>query len=136
MPTTLSRRSFLQAGAASILTAASWSRVYGANERLRLASVGTGGKGWSDLTEVAKSPHVSVFAICDIDESKQHLGRAAEKFSAAVRVTDWRKLLDQSKEFDAITVSTPRSHARPSVIAGHAARQARPLSEAVDAHDL
>jgi predicted dehydrogenase len=107
MYTPLSRRSFLQAGAASVLSAASWSRVYGANEKLRLASVGTGGKGKSDLSEVAKSPHVSVFAICDIDESKEHLGWAAETFKDAVRFTDWRKLLDRAKEFDALTVSTP-----------------------------
>ena len=107
MQTRLSRRSFLQAGAASVLTAASWSRVYGANEKLRLASVGTGGKGWEDLTQVAKSPHVSVFAICDVDESMPHLGRAAERYPHAVRFTDWRKLLDRSKEFDALTVSTP-----------------------------
>jgi predicted dehydrogenase len=107
MHTLLSRRSFLQTGAASVLTAASWSRVYGANEKLRLASVGTGGKGKSDLSEVAKSPHVSVFAICDIDESKEHIGWAAEAFPDAVRFTDWRKLLDRAKDFDALTVSTP-----------------------------
>lgn len=103
----LSRRSFLQAGAASVLAAVSYSRVYGANDKLRLASVGVGGKGWSDLTETAKSPRVSVVAICDIDESKPHLGRAAETFKDAARFTDWRKLLDKAKEFDALTVSTP-----------------------------
>lgn len=107
MHTALSRRSFLQAGAASILTAASWSRVYGANEKLRLASVGTGGKGWDDLTQVTKSPHVAVFAVCDIDESKPHLGQAAERFPHAERFSDWRKLLDRQKDFDALTVSTP-----------------------------
>jgi predicted dehydrogenase len=103
----LSRRSFLRASAASVLTAASYSRVYGANDKLRLASVGVGGKGWSDLTETAKSPHVAVVAICDIDESKPHLGRAAETFKDAARFTDWRRLLDKAKEFDALTVSTP-----------------------------
>jgi predicted dehydrogenase len=103
----LSRRSFLQAGAASVLTAVSYSRVYGANDKLRLASVGVGGKGWSDLSETAKSPHVSVVAVCDIDESKPHLGRAAETFKDAARYTDWRKLFEKSKEFDAVTVSTP-----------------------------
>ena len=46
-----------------MLTAASWSRVYGANDKLRLASVGVGGKGWDDLVHVAASPHVSVVAL-------------------------------------------------------------------------
>lgn len=105
---TPSRRRFLQqVGAASVLTAASWSRVLGANENLRLASVGVGGKGWDDLVHISASPKVTVVALCDIDESEQFLGRAATKFKSAKTFTDWRKLLDQPKEFDAISVSTP-----------------------------
>src|SRR6186997_1692397 len=76
----LSRRSFLQAGAASVLTAASWSRVHGANEKLRVAAVGTGGKGWSDINGVAASPYVDYVALCDVDDSDQFLGKAAKKF--------------------------------------------------------
>jgi predicted dehydrogenase len=102
-----SRRSFLQASAATVLSTASYSRVYGANEKLRVASVGTGGKGWEDIIQVAKSPHVSIVALCDIDETKPFLGRAAEKFPAATQFTDWRRLLDKPREFDALTVSTP-----------------------------
>jgi predicted dehydrogenase len=102
----LSRRQLLQAGAASLLTAQSWSRVYGANDKLRLAAVGVGGKGWEDVTKVAASPHVRVVALCDIDESEGHLGRAAKRFPDAKQLTDWRKLLDTPKEFDALTVST------------------------------
>src|SRR5437764_1799107 len=104
----LTRRRFLQTGAAAAaLTAASWSRVYGANDKLRLASVGVGGKGWSDLTGVAASPQVEVVALCDIDETSQHLGRAAEKYPSAKQFTDWRRLLEQAQLFDAVTVSTP-----------------------------
>src|SRR5262249_21063036 len=67
----ISRRRFLARSAvgAAALSAASWSRVYGANARLRLASVGVGGKGWSDLTSVAAGAHVEVVALCDIDET-------------------------------------------------------------------
>jgi predicted dehydrogenase len=103
----LSRRAFLHAGAASVLTAGSWRRVYGANERLRVAAVGTNGKGWDDITHVSASPHVAYVALCDIDESAQALGRAAKKFPDAKTLTDWRRLLDAGKEFDALTVSTP-----------------------------
>jgi predicted dehydrogenase len=103
----ISRRSFLQAGAASVLTAASWSRVYGANDRLRVAAVGCGGKGRSDIEGVAASPHVAYVALCDIDETEKHLGWAATKFPHAKKFTDWRKLLDAAREFDAVTVSTP-----------------------------
>lgn len=107
------RRDFLKqsvlAGASATFTAASWSRVYGANDKLNIASVGPGGKGWSDLIETAKSPHVNVVALCDIDETTNHLGRAAEKFPAAQKFFDYRKLLEDAnaKTFDAIIVSTP-----------------------------
>jgi predicted dehydrogenase len=104
------RRHFLHqatAAGAAALTAASWSRVYGANDKLRVASVGVGGKGWSDLTGVAASPAVAVVALCDIDETEKFMGRAAQKFPSARRHTDWRRLLDGAKAFDAVTVSTP-----------------------------
>src|SRR4051812_23697622 len=98
--THVSRRQFLRhvgLGGAAVLPAAGWSRVLGAKENLRLASVGVGGKGWSDLTGVAASPKVTVAALCDIDDTAQHMGRAAAKFPAATKYADWRKLLDKSK---------------------------------------
>lgn len=100
------RRSFL-ATTGIALSAASWSRVYGANEKLRVASVGTGGKGQSDLNGVSASPHVDVVALCNIDESEKHLGWAAKKFPSATTFTDWRRLLDKPAAFDAVIVSTP-----------------------------
>lgn len=111
MSSRTSRRLFMKqaafaAGALS-MPAASWGRVLGANDRLRVASIGTGGKGWSDLTDTAASPRVQVVALCDVDDSKDFLGRAAEKFPDAKRYSDWRRLLDESKEIDAVIVSTP-----------------------------
>lgn len=101
-----SRRSFLQStGYAATLGALGSPfsiNVLGANERLNIASVGVGGKGWSDLLETSKGQNV--VAICDVDEN--HLARANERFPKAKRYTDWRHLLEQS-DVDAITVSTP-----------------------------
>lgn len=111
MPFRTTRRRFLKhvavAGASLSIPAASWSRVFGANDRLRIASIGTGGKGWSDLTATAASPQVQVVALCDIDETKKHLGQAAEQFPQAKRFTDWRKLFEEHKDFEAVIVSTP-----------------------------
>ncbi len=113
MKNQLSRRDFarqsLIAAVASSFTAASWNRVLGANEKLNVASIGTGGKGWDDLNQIAKSPHVNVVALCDVDETTVHLGRAAEKFPHAKRFFDYRKLLDdtQHQAFEAVIVSTP-----------------------------
>ena len=105
------RRQFLKQSAGlaagTLLPASSWGRVLNANEKLRIASIGCGGKGWSDLMATSASPHVQVVALCDIDESKPHLGQAAEKFPDAKRFTDWRRLLDEGSSFDAVIVSTP-----------------------------
>jgi predicted dehydrogenase len=111
MTSHLSRRHFVRncslAGSALALSAASYSRVLGANERLRIACVGTGGKGWSDLTGVAASPAVQVVALCDVDQSQEHLGRAAMAYPQAEQYADWRPLLDKSQDIHGLIVSTP-----------------------------
>ncbi len=121
MPYRSSRRRFLQSlaatGAVASLPLTSIARAAGVNERLRVASVGTGGKGWSDLNGVAASPAVQVVALCDIDESTNHLGRAAEKFPQAKRYGDWRRLLDNANGFDAVIVSTPDHMHAPIALA-------------------
>ncbi len=106
-----SRRRFLQgllaAGGAMTLSARTWAAAPGSNERLRVASVGVSGKGWSDHTSVAASPKVEIVALCDVDEGAEHLGRAAEKYPHARRFADWRRLFEQAHDFDAVIVSTP-----------------------------
>ena len=109
MPRRSSRRTFVKTVAAagaglSLAGSRGWATP---TERLNVASIGTGGKGWSDLTEIAKSPQVNIVALCDIDESAPHLGRAAATFPKARRYTDWRRLLDDARDFEAVIVSTP-----------------------------
>lgn len=101
----ITRRGFLATTLA--LSAGSLARVYGANERLRVAAIGTGGKGKSDLQSVAASPAVDVVALCDIDSSENHLGWAVKQYPKAKVYRDWRRLLDEHKDFDAVIVATP-----------------------------
>lgn len=124
MNTRIPRRTFVQslavAGSALALPAVSYARVLGANDRLHVASVGTGGKGQSDLNGVAASPAVNVAAICNIDDSAKHLGWAAEKYPQARKYSDWRKLLDEAKDIQGVIVSTPdHMHAPVSLAAMH-----------------
>ncbi|MGB1817063.1 MAG: gfo/Idh/MocA family oxidoreductase, partial [Rubripirellula sp.] len=60
-----------------------------------------------DLIGVAASPNVEVIALCDIDSSENHLGRAAVKYPSARQYADWRRLLDDAKDIQGILVSTP-----------------------------
>ncbi len=56
---------------------------------------------------MAASPHVDIVSICDIDEGPDHLERAAKHYPKAVKETDWRKVLDNARDIDAVIVSTP-----------------------------
>src|SRR5579872_382526 len=64
------RRQFLKlAGTAAALTAKSYARVLGANDRIRLAQLGCGGRGGGHIHMVhMASEHtpVEVAAVCDI----------------------------------------------------------------------
>jgi hypothetical protein len=63
----MTRRTFMHAGAALALTAASYNRVLGANEKLSLSVLGSGNRGRSVLTEALKLKYPCV-GVCDIAE--------------------------------------------------------------------
>jgi predicted dehydrogenase len=117
----LTRRRALQLGTAGALGylltghAASVRRAYGANEKIRVAGIGIGGKGGSDIEQAGAV--MEVVALCDIDGER--LNAAGGKWPSAKKYFDYRKLFDEAaKEFDAVTVSTAdHSHAPASVLA-------------------
>jgi predicted dehydrogenase len=76
-----------------------------ANERIRFACIGVGGKGRSDSSEAKRAG--DVVAICDVDENT--LTKAGStSFASAARYTDFRKLFDEmAGSIDAVTVSIP-----------------------------
>ncbi len=98
----LNRRHFLQGVAATALLGPLVASGQTTKEKINIACVGVGGKGWSDMLETSVGHNI--VAICDIDE--QRLAKAGEKFPKAKRYTDWQKLLEQ-KDIDALTISTP-----------------------------
>jgi predicted dehydrogenase len=106
------------------------------NSKLRVASIGTGNKGRDDLLQVAASPLAEIVAICDVDDSLNHLGGAAEKFPRAVRFADYRRLLDKPDAFDAVIVSTPDHMHAPIALAALELKKhvfcQKPLTHTVD----
>lgn len=121
MPLHVTRRGALKLGTAGTLgylftsPAVSARRAFGANEKVRVAGVGIGGKGASDIDQASKV--MDVVALCDIDG--QRLDAAGAKWPSAKKFFDYRKLFDEAaKDFDAVTVSTAdHSHAPASVLA-------------------
>jgi len=101
----MTRRTLMKAGAATALTAASWSRVYGANERIGVGMIGIGLMGRVHTRNFAKQPDVSVVGICDVYDPRADVG--AEIVGGNVlKCRDFRRLLD-NKDIDAVVVSTP-----------------------------
>lgn len=106
---TLSRRSFMGRtglGLGSALFAGpAIVRGQNLNSKIRLAGIGVGGKGASDLAGAAACG-VEIVALCDVDENS--LNAAAANYSGAAKFRDFRKMLEQmDKEIDAVTISTP-----------------------------
>ena len=119
------RRRALQLGAGTLgyfFTAPAFSaaQVPGANDRLRVAGIGVGGKGSSDIDQAGLVMQVA--ALCDIDDER--LGAKAKAFPKAATFFDYRTLFDKMmKELDAVIVSTPdHSHALPSLLAMQAGK--------------
>ena len=76
------------------------------SDKLRIAGIGVGGKGQSDLSEFAKSPKASVVALCDVDDRSAAKSRA--NFPNAKYYKDFREMLDKEKNnIDACSISTP-----------------------------
>ncbi|MCH2127745.1 MAG: Gfo/Idh/MocA family oxidoreductase [Pirellulaceae bacterium] len=71
------------------------------NEKLNIAIIGCGGRGGSNMRNVSSE---NIVALCDVNEN--HLNAAGEEHPAARRTTDFRRLYDHAKDFDAVVVST------------------------------
>ncbi len=114
------RREFLrQAVLAGTATLASGSLVRvqpalaarGPNEKLNLGCVGVANKGADNINNLVSE---NIVALCDVDSL--HLGKMSERFPQAKTYVDFRQMLDQEKNLDAVVVSTPdHSHAIPVV---------------------
>lgn len=88
-------------------------RVIAPNEKLNIAVVGCGGRGYENLKGCAGE---NIVALCDVDTNRA--AQALKEFPNAKRYSDWRELFDDAKSFDAVVVSTPdHMHAPISITA-------------------
>src|SRR5579862_7113054 len=101
----LTRRNIIGAGAAAV-TAASYSRILGANDAIRLGVIGCGGRGQGVSGTFAKNADVRIVALCDV--WSQRVAQAAETLHAekASKFSDHRRLLDEDQT-DAVYIATP-----------------------------
>src|SRR5258706_15173380 len=108
----LTRRSFLKSaaltGAAVSWSARSWSQIRSANDDVRIAVVGFGGRGQSHIADASKIKGCRITGLCDVDEGilGKEQKNQADKGVTVEAVTDLRKLLE-SKNVDVISIATP-----------------------------
>jgi len=121
MTNRMTRREYLKstaaaAGALTILPAG-LARGYAANEKVNVGIIGSGGRGRANLGGVGgQKDAVHIAALCDVDRGG--LDGAARQFPDARKYTDFRELITQEKDLDAVVVSTPdHCHAPASVMA-------------------
>ena len=73
------------------------------SDKLRIAGIGVGGKGENDLAEFAKSPRVSIVALCDVDDRQAVKSRTS--FPKAPYYRDYREMLEKEKNnIDAVSL--------------------------------
>jgi predicted dehydrogenase len=83
------------------------------SDRLNIAAVGLGGQGTGLIQRFADQ---NIVALCDVDE-RQAAG-AYERFPGAKRYRDFRQLLEQQNDIDAVIVATTDNlHAPVSMMA-------------------
>ena len=96
------RRYFL---GSAVLTALSASRVPGANDRIRVGAIATGGRTQYLMRLLNRIGGSEIVAVCDVYEPRRL--EAKEKLApAADAYADYRSLLDR-KDIDAVIVGSP-----------------------------
>src|SRR5271154_6270954 len=103
----MNRRNFLMTTAAVATTTS--SMLASANDTVRMAVVGCGGRGMSHVNAWTSLPNVELVALCDPDQS--HLDKYVKAVESKGKkkpdtYADVRKLLED-KNIDAISIASP-----------------------------
>jgi hypothetical protein len=130
----VTRRTFMTAASGLVfgprLAAAS---AQGANDRIRIGVIGTGGRARGLMNTLTKLTGNQLVAVCDVYEPSRLQG-AKIAGPTAVQVTDYRRILDD-KTIDAVLIGTPDHwHATmtlAAVAAGKDVYVEKPISHAI-----
>jgi hypothetical protein len=72
------------------------------SEKLNVAGIGVGGRG---LGDIASLDGENIVALCDVDQ--QHAANAFKAYPKARKHRDFRKMLQDEKDIDAVVIATP-----------------------------
>ncbi len=127
---TISRRDLIKTAA---LSAVSYSRLAGANDRIGLGLIGAGGRGKAVMGSFLHNPGVELRAVCDVYGARS--AEVTAKVSGAKAFGHHEKLLE-AKEVDIVLIASPdhwhRDHAVDAVNAGKDVYVEKPLCRTLD----
>lgn len=136
----MNRKTFLRTSLGACALTAS-RNVLGANDRIRLALIGTGRRGPVVASAAAKAG-AEIAVLCDLDE--RMIGSCATEIAkvqsaAPARVKEYRRVLD-NKDIDGVIIATPDHwHARLAMQACQAGKDAfveKPLCQTIQEGQL
>jgi predicted dehydrogenase len=103
------------------------------SEKLNLGCIGVGGQGGGDIKDMDESGLVNIVALCDVD--LDHAAGTIKKYPNAKLHRDYRRLIEEQKDIDAVLVATPdHVHTPASILAMRAGRHVyveKPLAHSV-----
>jgi len=108
--------------------------VQGANNRIRVGVIGTGGRARGLMQLLKRLPGNEMVAVCDVYEPR--LLQAGEiATTATTKVSDYRRILDD-REIDAVVIGTPdhwhKTIALDAVAAGKDVYVEKPVSHTIE----
>lgn len=116
---TTERRTFLKgAGVGLAAWAVAGHQVQGANQRLRVGLIGSGGMGSNHLRQLSSRNDVEVAYVCDVDQQRLAAGARLVQDNAGNEpkaVRDLREVLDD-RSVDAVFIATPDHWHAPAAI--------------------
>ena len=104
----IDRRRFLSTAAATAAFTIVPRHVLGGagntppSEKLNIAGIGVGGMGRTNLGNLKSE---NIIALCDVDY--RYAARTFKEYPDAKKFRDFRKMLDQQKDIDAVLIATP-----------------------------
>jgi predicted dehydrogenase len=129
------RRTFFAAASAFALgSRLAGAGAQGANDRIRVGVIGTGGRARGLMTLLKRLPGNEMVAVCDVYEPRV-LQAAEIAGTAAAKVADYRRILDD-RQIDAVVIGTPdhwhKTIALDAVAAGKDVYVEKPVSHTID----
>ncbi len=121
MPSSMTRRSFY-VGAAAALSA---SRVFGANDRIRVGIVGLGGRGSDHQNSYMRIPEAQITGLCDVNQPARERAQARITKAGGAKALEFGDMREMfaSSSIDAVSIATPNHwHALASIWACEAGK--------------